>query len=48
MVDFFGQMTLEQYLAWFDDFARENFNGDKGLALLELELQGYFAEGDIK
>jgi len=35
-----SEMTVEQYLVWLYDFARENFNGDIQLALLELELQG--------
>lgn len=35
-----GELTVEQFLVWLYDYARENHNNDIGLALLELELQG--------
>lgn len=33
-------LSVEEFLPWFVAYANENFNGDRGLAMLELELEG--------
>jgi hypothetical protein len=36
----FLNLSKEEFLVWFYNYAREEHKGDLGLALLELELQG--------
>jgi len=34
-------LTIEEYLVYINRVAQERFKGDRGLALLELELEGF-------
>lgn len=35
-----SELTVVEFLVWLKEYARDEHNGDRGLALLELELQG--------